>query len=194
MGYGGAQQYVEWNNNSNASTITQFYQDPAIQVRISQLCRFLGLRAYLAACGAAVLPAVICCICWLDAAHDSCRVLQTGSCLLVCHHDSCQLPTWQPQHLLHQCYGCDELHEVCRVNMLPCMLQAQYYDYLTAIVLRKNTITGRLYRDDPNVRCSGIADLKCSRAWKYARPVHEHALDVCHISCRRASKLRLLLC
>lgn len=30
--YGGMQQYVEWTNTSNASTVQQFYQDSSIQV------------------------------------------------------------------------------------------------------------------------------------------------------------------
>ena len=29
--YGGAQQYVEWNDNSNASTVSEFYQNPTYQ-------------------------------------------------------------------------------------------------------------------------------------------------------------------
>lgn len=33
-GYGGMQQYVEWSNTSNASTVQQFYQDPSIQVNL----------------------------------------------------------------------------------------------------------------------------------------------------------------
>ena len=30
-------------------------------------------------------------------------------------------------------------------------MQAAYKDYATAIILRKNSITGRLYRDDPTI-------------------------------------------
>ena len=32
-----------------------------------------------------------------------------------------------------------------------CLTQAAYKDYVTAIILRKNTVTKVLYRDDPNI-------------------------------------------
>ena len=36
--YGGAQQYVEWNDDSNTSTIAQFYQDTTIWVCLLRTC------------------------------------------------------------------------------------------------------------------------------------------------------------
>ena len=35
--YGGFQQYVEWTNSSNASSVDQFYKDPDLQVRYTIL-------------------------------------------------------------------------------------------------------------------------------------------------------------
>lgn len=29
--------------------------------------------------------------------------------------------------------------------------QAAYKDFITAVILRQNTVTGRIYRDDPNI-------------------------------------------
>ena len=37
-------------------------------------------------------------------------------------------------------------------------LQAQYKDYVTAIILRKNSFTGTLYRDDPMILAWDIAN------------------------------------
>ena len=38
------------------------------------------------------------------------------------------------------------------------LLQAQYRDYVTAIVLRKNSFTGVVYRDDPTILAWDIAN------------------------------------
>ena len=40
----------------------------------------------------------------------------------------------------------------------PIWLQAQYKDYVTAIILRKNSITGTVYRDDPTILAWDIAN------------------------------------
>ena len=38
------------------------------------------------------------------------------------------------------------------------LLQAQYKDYVTAIILRKNSLTGTVYRDDPTILAWDIAN------------------------------------
>ena len=43
--------------------------------------------------------------------------------------------------------------------LLACaVLQAQYKDYVTAIILRKNSLTGVVYRDDPTILAWDIAN------------------------------------
>ena len=37
-------------------------------------------------------------------------------------------------------------------------LQAQYKDYVTAIVLRKNSLSGTVYRDDPTILAWDVAN------------------------------------
>lgn len=42
--------------------------------------------------------------------------------------------------------------------MLTILSQAQYKDYVTAIILRKNSLTGTVYRDDPTILAWDIAN------------------------------------
>ena len=47
----------------------------------------------------------------------------------------------------------------CGCSLHTCAtLQAQYKDYVTAIIMRKNSLTGVLYRDDPTILAWDIAN------------------------------------
>ena len=74
------------------------------------------------------------------------------------------------------------------IGLTPSVLQSQYNDYITAIILRKNSITGRLYRDDPNVgscyphslsktRLQGQVWVPCCKTCPMAA---HHALSMLH--------------
>ena len=86
------------------------------------------------------------------------------------------------------------------------MLQLQYNDYITAIILRKNSITGRLYRDDPNVgACVVTHNPACARsdcrvclgALLHSMPVLSSGIVECCLSCacrtRQSPQRRMLI-
>ena len=58
--------------------------------------------------------------------------------------------------LQEQCCSSSGLVPVCSLPLAP--VQAAYLDFVTAIVLRKNSITGVLYRDDPTILAWDIAN------------------------------------
>lgn len=43
--------------------------------------------------------------------------------------------------------------------MVLCCMQSAYKDYVTAIILRRNSITNTLYRDDPNILAWDLVSL-----------------------------------